>query len=109
TTEGDLGASSPANVRPRGSTDGEFETEKSFVLDLAVRAGQLLVERSGRVGPIDFKSAKDVVTEVDHLSEELILGAIREMFPGDALLAEETCGHVAASGPEVTSGLGRAL
>jgi fructose-1,6-bisphosphatase/inositol monophosphatase family enzyme len=76
-------------------------------LELAIRAGRLLTERSASVGPIDFKSAKDVVTEVDHLSEKLILDAIREAFPGDALLAEETGGHVASSGHEAASGVGR--
>ena len=33
------------------------------------------------------------MTEVDHLSEELILGAIREAFPGDGILAEESGAH----------------
>ena len=37
---------------------------------LAARAGELLVERFEKVERIDFKSAKDVVTEVDHLSED---------------------------------------
>ena len=31
-----------------------------------------------------------MVTEVDHLSEALILGAIREAFPADGVLAEES-------------------
>jgi myo-inositol-1(or 4)-monophosphatase len=87
--------------------ESEYATERAFALEVAQRAGELLLERSGRVGPIDFKSAKDVVTEVDHLSEALILEAIRDAFPGDALLAEETGGHLAASGHEATSGVGR--
>jgi myo-inositol-1(or 4)-monophosphatase len=86
---------------------GEFARERAFALELATRAGRLLTERSSSVGRIDFKSAKDVVTDVDHLSEALILDAIREAFPGDALLAEETGGHIAASGHEATSGVGR--
>jgi myo-inositol-1(or 4)-monophosphatase len=87
--------------------DGAFAGELAFALETAQRAGELQVERSESVGRIDYKSAKDVVTEVDHLSEALILNAIREAFPGDALLAEETGGHVAASGHEATSGVGR--
>jgi myo-inositol-1(or 4)-monophosphatase len=86
-----------------GPTTGDLE----FALETARRAGALLVERAARVGRIDFKSAKDVVTEVDHLSEALILGAIREAFPGDAILAEETGGHTAAAGHSPTSGIGR--
>ena len=42
---------------------------------------------------IDHKSARDVVTEVDHLSEALILDAIRRRFPGDGILAEESGAH----------------
>jgi len=84
-----------------------YETELSFALDVAGRAGALQVDRSERVGPIDFKSAKDVVTEVDHLSEALILDAIRSEFPGDALLAEETGEHHAAGGEAASSGVGR--
>ena len=84
-----------------------FDAELAFALDVARRAGELQVDRSERVGPIDFKSAKDVVTEVDHLSEALILDAIRAQYPGDALLAEETGEHPAAGGQAPTAGVGR--
>jgi myo-inositol-1(or 4)-monophosphatase len=84
-----------------------YAAELAFALEVAGRAGVLQVERSERVGPIDFKSAKDVVTEVDHLSEALILDAIRARFPGDALLAEETGEHDAAGGQAASSGVGR--
>jgi myo-inositol-1(or 4)-monophosphatase len=84
-----------------------YETELAFALEVAGRAGALQVDRSERVGPIDFKSAQDVVTEVDHLSEALILDAIRSEFPGDALLAEETGEHHAAGGEAASSGVGR--
>ncbi len=84
-----------------------YETELAFAIEVAGRAGALQVDRSERVGPIDFKSAKDVVTEVDHLSEALILDAIRTTFPGDALLAEETGEHRAAGGESASSGVGR--
>jgi myo-inositol-1(or 4)-monophosphatase len=84
-----------------------FATELALALEAARRAGELQMERSASVGRIDYKSAKDVVTEVDHLSEALILDAIRAGFPGDGLLAEETGGHLAASGHDPTSGVGR--
>ena len=84
-----------------------FEAELAVAVGIAVRAGELQVERAARVGRIDFKSAKDVVTEVDHLSEALILDAIRAAFPGDAILAEETGEHPAAEGHGPTSGIGR--
>lgn len=82
--------------------------ELAFALEVATRAGELQVDRYERVGRIDYKSARDVVTEVDHLSEALILDAIRTAFPGDALLAEETGEHDgAAAGNTATSGEGR--
>jgi len=84
-----------------------FEAEQAFALEVASRAGELQVERAERVGQIAFKSAKDVVTEVDHLSEALILEAIRETYPDDAVLAEETGEHPAAGGRAPTAGVGR--
>jgi len=79
-----------------------------FATKLGVRAGQLLLERFEKVERIDYKSAKDVVTEVDHLSEELIIGAIRAAHPGDGIVAEESGEHVAAAGHAPTAGVGRA-
>jgi len=96
-------------VVARGTPDlgGRFATELALTLDLATRAGDLQMERYERVGRIDYKSARDVVTEVDHLSEALILDGIRAAFPGDALLAEETGEHDAAAGESASSGVGR--
>jgi myo-inositol-1(or 4)-monophosphatase len=79
----------------------------AFAIETAERAGRVLMDRYERVERVDFKSAKDIVTEVDHLSEALILDAIRSRFPEDALLAEETGGHAARAGHEATSGVGR--
>ncbi|MBF8291161.1 MAG: Inositol-1-monophosphatase [Chloroflexi bacterium] len=88
-----------------------YAAELAFALEVAQRAGELQMERYERVGRIDYKSARDVVTEVDHLSEALILDAIRAAFPGDALLAEETGEHHGrdgdGTGRTATSGLGR--
>jgi myo-inositol-1(or 4)-monophosphatase len=53
-------------------------------------AGAVHVERYERLERIVHKSDKDVVTEVDHLSEEAILEAIRAAFPADGCLAEES-------------------
>jgi myo-inositol-1(or 4)-monophosphatase len=85
-----------------------YAAELAFTLEVATRAGELQMDRYERVGRIDHKSARDVVTEVDHLSEALILDAIRAAYPGDALLAEETGEHDGGSaGQTATSGLGR--
>jgi myo-inositol-1(or 4)-monophosphatase len=84
-----------------------FAEELAFVADAAESAGRLLMERYERVERVDYKSARDIVTEVDHLSEEQIIAAIRERFPGDAILAEESGEHAAAAGAAATSGEGR--
>ena len=47
------------------------------------------------------------MTEADHLSEPLILDAIRSTLPGDGMLAEESGGHAAASGAAATDKHGR--
>ena len=87
-----------------GRTGDRFAAELDLARDLAERAGALLVERLGRVERVQLKSAKDVVTEVDHLSEALILGAIRETFPDDAILAEESGQTAGRSGAGAGNG-----
>jgi myo-inositol-1(or 4)-monophosphatase len=84
------------------------DAELAFAIELATKAGALQMERYERVERIDFKSPKDVVTEVDHLSEALIFDGIRARYPEDALLGEESGGHDAKAGHEATSGVGRA-
>jgi len=95
-------AAEPA-TRPRSV----FADELAFAESLAARAGELLMERYERVERVDYKSARDVVTEVDHLSEELIIAAIRARYPDDGILAEESGEHVAVAGSAPTSGRGR--
>ncbi|HEX4897101.1 MAG TPA: inositol monophosphatase family protein, partial [Candidatus Limnocylindrales bacterium] len=92
----------------RPAAGSRYAAELAFAAGVATRAGELQMERYERVEQIDYKSARDVVTEVDHLSEALILDAIRAAFPGDALLGEESGGHDGAvAGHTATSGLGR--
>lgn len=81
--------------------------ELAFALELALRAGVVLMDRYERLEQIDYKSARDVVTEADHLSEALIVEAIRSRYPDDAILAEETGEHRAVAGEAPTSGRGR--
>ena len=80
----------PPDAKPAAS---RFADDAAFARAIAEQAGVILRERYERVGEITFKSPKDVVTEVDHLSEALILGAIRDRFPGDGILAEESGEH----------------
>ena len=80
-----------------GSPPGDaWAAELAFAIDLAHDAGVVLMDRYERLERIDHKSARDVVTEADHLSEALIIAAIRRRHPGDAILAEESGAHAAA-------------
>ena len=69
-----------------------------FACDIARRAGELQLSRAENVGEIVEKAPKDVVTEVDLLCEKLMVEAIRERFPGDAILSEEQGGEVSETG-----------
>jgi len=96
-------------VSPTGTTarDEALAEALTFATDLARQAGLILMDRYERLERIDYKSARDVVTEADHESEALILAAIRARFPTDAILAEETGEHQAVAGDAPMSGRGR--
>jgi len=90
----------------RPVTSGHAD-DLAFAADLALQAGRILMDKYEHLERIDYKSARDVVTEADHESEALILAAIRSRCPVDAILAEETGEHRAVAGEAPTSGRGR--
>jgi myo-inositol-1(or 4)-monophosphatase len=79
-----------------GTTTSAWAAELAFAVETAAAAGLILMDRYERLERIDLKSARDVVTEADHLSEELVIAAIRHRFPGDAIIAEESGAHAAS-------------
>lgn len=91
-----------------GETGDARETawaaELLFARETAAAAGGVLMDHYERLERIDHKSAHDVVTEADHLSEALVIAAIRDRFPGDAILAEESGAHAAQAAGSVVSG-----
>jgi len=60
-----------------------------FAIDIARRAGALLVEGLNSQRRIELKSSFEVVTDIDRASEQLIVSAIHAEFPDHAILAEE--------------------
>jgi myo-inositol-1(or 4)-monophosphatase len=76
--------------------DTDLDRELQVATEAARAAGAIIMERYERLERIVHKSAKDVVTEVDHLSEAAIIELIRSAFPGDSVLAEES----GVSGPQ---------
>ena len=56
---------------------------------LARQAGEILRLGYDQEHQVDYKGAIDLVTEVDHQSEELLLGEIQRLFPGHQMVSEE--------------------
>lgn len=84
-----------------------YTLELGFAVATAQSAGRILMDRYERLERIRHKSAKDVVTEADHLSEAHILEAIRAAYPADGILAEESGAHARRDGSEATETAGR--
>jgi myo-inositol-1(or 4)-monophosphatase len=82
-------------------------SDLAFASELAREAGRLLMDRYERVERVDYKSARDIVTEVDHLSEELIIAAVRARNPGDGIQAEESGEHPTEAGHAPAAATGR--
>jgi len=61
-------------------------------IDAARTAGRFLIDNLGKVRSVTDKDpgGKNLVTEIDRGSEEMIIGAVRKDFPGDEILAEES-------------------
>ena len=73
-----------------------YAEELELAIDLAHQAGRIQMERYERLENIRAKGPRDVVTEVDHLCEGLVMRAVQERYPGDSFYAEEI-GEVAAT------------
>jgi myo-inositol-1(or 4)-monophosphatase len=96
-----------AAATPATSSATAVDADLALAAEVARAAGRILMDRYERVERIDYKSARDVVTEVDHLSEDLIIAAIRERYPTDGFLAEESGAHASGGGHAPESGSGR--
>jgi myo-inositol-1(or 4)-monophosphatase len=72
-----------------------YGDELALAIDLARQAGRIQIEHYERLERIEAKGPRDVVTEVDHLCEGLVMRAVHERYPDDAFYAEEI-GRVAA-------------
>lgn len=59
-------------------------------VEAARAAGALQKERLGKIKSVDYKSAFNLVTDVDKACEDLIIETIRRAFPQDSFLAEES-------------------
>ncbi|HWS88846.1 MAG TPA: 3'(2'),5'-bisphosphate nucleotidase CysQ [Pyrinomonadaceae bacterium] len=72
-------------------TRGEFERELRVGLELARRAGEAALAYYGKPLRVEHKEEFDEpVTQADRAVNELIVRALRERFPDDGVLAEES-------------------
>jgi len=78
--------------------DEDLDYELTVAIDAARAAGVIHRDRYERLERIVHKSEKDVVTEVDHLSEAAIIRTIHAAFPDDGFLAEESGASGATEG-----------
>ncbi len=60
---------------------------------LARQAGDILAAGYEKEHQIDYKGEIDLVTEIDHRSEEFLVGELQRRFPSHQILAEEGGGQ----------------
>jgi len=70
---------------------------KDFTVDLAHRAGELLLAKFDHSLEIHYKGDINLVTEADKMSENLIIETIRQNFPDHGILSEESPAILAGS------------
>ena len=81
-------------------TDADLDDLLGVALELAQAAGRLLLDGQERVRAlVETKStATDMVTEMDHASEALIVAGLEERRPDDGILGEEGHDRAGTSG-----------
>lgn len=66
-----------------------------LVSQIATTAGEYLIQHLGKVKEINFKGERNLVTEIDTTSEQVIKHRLKEEFPEIAILGEELGGETA--------------
>ena len=70
----------------------------NFAIETARDAGQLLLEKFGRISGVTKKGDINLVTEADLASEALIIERIKSYYPKHSILAEESGDAVVIGG-----------
>ena len=65
-----------------------MDSHKRIAIQAAKKAGFVLRDRLGQKRKIGYKGAVNLVTEMDILSEKIIVAEIQKNFPDHAILAE---------------------
>lgn len=61
----------------------------NFAVDLAIEAGERILNDFHSPKEIEYKAAIDLVTKSDKAVEELVMGKIKEKYPDHTFVAEE--------------------
>ncbi len=61
-----------------------------FLIKLSKEAGEILKKGFGKSHQIEYKGPIDLVTEIDHQSEELLVSRIRNAYPDHSIITEES-------------------
>ncbi len=70
----------------------------NIALEIAKSAGDLLLKRPTNFQLQEKSSSLDFATQKDHESEELIVGSIKELRPGDGIIGEEGANQESRTG-----------
>lgn len=76
----------------------EVDRELDALREIVLPAGARLLEEEGRWRQIAYKSATEVVTDLDRELERRLVAALGQRFPGDAVVAEEGGDRAGGSG-----------
>ncbi|MBL7077525.1 MAG: inositol monophosphatase [Kiritimatiellae bacterium] len=76
----------------------DYAAELKVALELARRAGEIQLAGQEVTLGVEIKADDSPVTTVDRACEDLILNGLREAFPEDGFLGEETGAHDGTSG-----------
>lgn len=74
-----------------------FDVELAVARRAAAEAAALIRRRKG-AAEVREKGRRDLVTAVDEAAERAVIGRIREHFPGDGVVAEESAAGAARTG-----------
>ena len=78
------------------STSGR--TAREVAREVALKAGEILIDRFRRVSRVSFKGRGNIVTDVDTEVEGEVLAVLRREFPNMGTLGEESAGSKADVG-----------
>jgi myo-inositol-1(or 4)-monophosphatase len=68
------------------------------ITEIARNAGDILRDGFGKQHQVEFKGEIDLVTEIDHQSEEYILAEVNKRFPGHQIFSEESGEQTGSAG-----------